>query len=161
YMLVNSSGDLQSIGTNSTFVPSILGNNYALGTDIAAGNFTPIGSISSPFTGRFNGFDHTISGLIIAPTGNSDNNVGMFAALGQGATVNNLTLNNVTVTANPNLLASIPGQFVGTLTGSNAGTIDNVHVTGNSSINAAPNLKGVISGGLVGQNGTLGPGSTA
>src|SRR5262249_4400583 len=64
------------------------------------------------------------------------------------------------VTANSNLLANIPGQFVGTLTGSNAGNIENVHVTGNSTINGL-NLSGVIAGGLVGQNGTLGPGSTA
>src|SRR5262249_45897527 len=68
--------------------------------------------------------------------------------------------NNVSVTANPNLLPSIPGQFVGTLTGSNAGNIENVHVTGNSTINGL-NLTGVIAGGLVGQNGTLGPNSTA
>jgi len=160
YMLVNTAGDLQSIGTNSGFVPSILGNNFALGQDITAGNFTPIGSISSPFTGRFNGFDHTISGLIIAPTGTNDNNVGMFAAIGNGATVNNLTLNNVSVTANQNLSNAFPGQFVGTLAGSNAGTIDNVHVTGNSSINGLA-AQGLISGGLVGQNGTLGPGSSA
>src|SRR5262249_9659452 len=50
------------------------------------------------------------------------------------------------------------GQFVGTLAGSNAGTIDNVTASG--TVNGKPNnvsLHGLLVGGLVGQNGILGP----
>ena len=158
YMLVNTFTDLQSIGTNT----ATLSGTYALGKDINADNMAPIGSTSTPFTGLLDGQGRTITNAVIAPTGSGENNIGLFAAIGTGGTVRNLTLDNFHVTANPNVEA--PGQFVGVLAGSNAGTIDNVHVT-NSTVNGVPldgnslpiNLAGVIAGGLVGQNGTFGP----
>ncbi len=155
YMLVNTFANLQAIDIN-------LAGTYALGRDINADNMAPIGSTSTPFTGLLDGQGHTITNAIIAPTGSGDNNIGLFAAIGTGGTVRNLTLDNFHVTANPNVEG--PGQFIGVLAGSNAGTIDNVHVT-NSTVNGIPldgnslpiNLAGVIAGGLVGQNGMFGP----
>src|SRR5262245_10788918 len=166
YMLVNTFQDLKNIGSN-------LSGTYALGRDINADNMNPIGSTAMPFTGILDGQGHTISNAIIAPTGVdyyhgeykhyhvADNNIGMFAAIGAGGVVRNLNLTDFKVSANPNVRG--PGQFVGTLAGSNAGIISNVHVT-NSTVTGIPldqdqqpiNLAGVIAGGLVGQNGVLG-----
>ena len=44
-------------------------------------NVTPIGSVGSPFNGRFNGQGHTISGLNIAPNLTGLNSIGLFAAI--------------------------------------------------------------------------------
>ena len=143
YMLVNNSQNLQNINSNLT-------GTYALGTDIAAGSMVPIGSSARPFVGILDGQNHTISNAIIGganSTGASDNNIGMFGAIGSPGVVQNLFLSNFTVTANS------PGQFIGTLAGSNAGTISNVNASGGTV--SGGNLQGITAGGLVGQNGIL------
>jgi filamentous hemagglutinin family protein len=114
-----------------------------------AAGFVPIGSIGTPFTGRFNGHNHTIAGLTIAPTDASVTSIGLFGA--NVGTIRNLNLIDVSITANPNV--GLPGQFVGTVTGQNFGLISNVTASG--TINGL-DLAGVIAGGLVGQNGSLG-----
>src|SRR4051794_15643662 len=148
YMLVNTETNLQNISTN-------LSGSYALGKDINAGsipNFTPM----QTYTGKFDGLDHTIANLHVAPVNpvNFGIGVGMFTAIGAGGVVKNLNFNNATVAANPN--ATGLGQFVGVLAGTNAGTVSNVNVTGNSTVTAATGLHGVIAGGLIGQNGDVG-----
>ncbi len=139
-----------------------LGAALANPSDIWAGRpqgFITIGSADRPYTGRFEGNGYTIDGLRIAPT-DGRNSIGLFAAIGPGGLVQNFTLSNVSITADPN--AYYYGQqFVGALAGRNAGTIANVHVTG--TVSGVPtddgepiNLTGVIAGGLVGQNGIFG-----
>src|SRR5262245_58649087 len=149
YMLVNTFADLQAVGTSTT----TLGGTYALGRDINADNMAPIGSVGSPFTGLLDGQGRIISNAIIAPTASGVDNIGLFGAIGVTGTVRNLTLDQFQVSANPNVTGL--GQFVGVLVGQNAGTISNVNVT-NSTVNGL-NMAGVITGGLVGQNGMFGP----
>ena len=151
YMLVNTAYDLAAIGTDNR----TLTENYALGRNIdmsRVANFAPIGAFGGAFTGIFDGQGQTISNLTIAPTGEGINNIGLFAVIGVGGVVENLNLDNVRVTANPNI--DLPGQFVGTLAGENAGTIRNVRASGQID---GLDLEGVIAGGLVGQNGIFGP----
>jgi filamentous hemagglutinin family protein len=146
YMLVNTATELALVGTSG---------DYALSKDISisTGVFSPIGSVGTPFNGRFNGQGHTISGLNIAPNITALNSIGMFAAIGTSGSVSNLTLANASVTANP--LAGGTGQFVGVLAGQNSGTISNVTVA-NSTISNGTVTNGVLAGGLVGQNsGTI------
>jgi filamentous hemagglutinin family protein len=142
-----------------------LANNVSLGADLnnpssmwGSAGFVPIGNMSfeGGFTGTFDGQNHTIDQLTIAPTGNIENpginSIGLFAYIGPKGVVQNLNLTNVSVTANPN----VTNQFVGTVAGLNAGTIKNVSVTG--VVNGMPggiSLAGVIAGGLVGQNGAM------
>ncbi len=154
YMLVHNATNLQNISTN-------LAGNYALSKNIDASsisNFAPLGGAGSPYTGRFEGQNFTISNLNIAPVGPSATSVsiGMFGTIGATGHVNNLNITNASVTANPNVTG--PGQFVGILAGSNGGTISNVTVSGVVSSGTAQN--GVIAGGLVGQNGIFGPGAS-
>ncbi len=133
YMLVNNQTNLQLIGSSVSF----LSQNYALGptTLNLVGTFAPIGDPGSPFTGRFDGLSHTISNLTIAPgQPGHRRSVGMFGAIGATGHVNNLNITNASITANPN--APPPGQFIGILAGTNAGTISHVNVAG--TVTAAP-----------------------
>src|SRR5262249_39793338 len=110
---------------------------------------TPLGSVGGPFTGKFEGDGHTVTGLNIAPTLAATNNIGLFASIGGTGVVQNMTLANATIAANPNV--SGPGQFIGTLAGPNSGHIANVQVTGTSTVSGST-FAGVIAVGLVGQN---------
>src|SRR5262249_33707022 len=112
-------------------------------------NVNPIGSIGSQFTGKFEGLGHTISNLNITGATASQNNIGLFAYIGSAGVVQNLKLENITVTANP--LVPPPGQFVGVLAGENAGAIKNVTII-NSTISNNGVTNGVLAGGMVGQN---------
>src|SRR5260370_21886010 len=75
--------------------------------------FTPI----SNFTGLFDGHGHTIANLTISSTAP---NVGLFGTISSTGVVRNLNLADATVSGS---------QFVGTLAGTNAGTISNVSAT--------------------------------
>src|SRR5438128_5233419 len=154
YMLVNTATDLQIVNT-SVSAP----NAYALGRDIDAGsiaNFAPLGSTSAPLNTIFDGQGHTIGNLTIKPSDSTTQNIGLFASIGSAGVVSNLELANASVSANP----GVASQWVGTLAGSNAGTISNVFASGQID---GGTVAGVVAGGLVGANGSpaLGPGTIA
>ena len=95
------------------------GKTYALMQDIdMAGRYW---SPTENFAGTFDGGNFTVSNLNIK---GSAENVGLFANMQAGATVKDLTLENVTVMASGN------AKFVGVIAGTNAGTITNVNVIG-------------------------------
>jgi hypothetical protein len=133
---------LQGIGSSG-----MLGNHYTLANNINASGtsswnggagFTPIGNVSTMFTGTFDGGGHTVSGLIIkrSITDDSGNYVGLFGRT-SGAVLSNIGLVNASVQGN---------QYVGGLVG---------YAGGNSSINnsyAAGSVTGYMNvGGLAGQ----------
>jgi filamentous hemagglutinin family protein len=137
YMLVNSASDLQLVGTN-------LGGTYALGRSISASGFTGYGP-GATFTGLFDGngglgVNYTISDLSLV----SVSPVALFPFIESGATVRNLNLANV------NISASLSITLVGALAGENRGTISNVHVL-SGSVSGGSQF-GIAAGGLVGQN---------
>ena len=136
YMLVNTASDLDAVRTNQS-------GTYALGTKITFEpnqTFTPIPN----FTGLFDGQGQTIANLTIAST---TQNVGLFGSIASVGEVRNLNLTNVSVIAD----SSANSQLVGTLAGTNAGTISNVSATGQ-----VQGGSGSTAGGLVGQNlGTI------
>jgi hypothetical protein len=145
YMLVNTPSDLQIVSTSARRPDA-----YALGRDIDASNFAPLGSATTPLNTIFDGQGHTISNLKIAPNDASTNNIGLFAAVGSAGTIRDLNLTNVSVNANP----GVTSQWVGTLAGTNAGTISNVSASGQ--VNGGT-IVNVGLGGLVGFNS---PGAT-
>jgi hypothetical protein len=135
----------------------VIGNNINLGP--ALGNpsdlwgtpgFAPIGSSSTTFSGTLDGRGNTIDGLRIT---SSARYVGLFGYIGIKGAVSDLNLTNASVATNGN------SQSVGSLAGSNSGTITNVSVSGkvgNLNGNTALNgVKGAI-GGLVGFNAVTG-----
>jgi len=159
YMLVNTVYDLQNVRNN-------FGGTYALGRNIDASptatwndgqGFVPIGPRGNGFTGIFDGQNHIISGLAIAPTYASG-----FAAIGlfgiNSGTIQNVSLTNVSITADPNIASrsdfgTLPGsQYVGAIAGVNKGLIDTVSASGH--INGV-SVGGASLGGLVGYNNSL------
>lgn len=78
--------------------PKTLAKNYRLTSDLnlggrAAGSFPGIGTAAAPFTGVFDGQGHTISNVTVS----GGENAGFFGVV-KGATIKNLTLENVAVT---------------------------------------------------------------
>jgi len=66
YLYINSLADLENLSTGQT--STTLANSYALNNNIGwssntAYNFTPIGSLTTPFSGYFDGMGHTINNL--------------------------------------------------------------------------------------------------
>lgn len=134
--------DLQGMNGN-------LAGNYALGANIDAtattawntgAGFLPVGNGGTPFTGRFDGLGHIITGLSI----NSFlGDIGLFGFTAVSSTISNLGLVGGSVSGD---------SFVGGLVGFNSGTISNSYTTASvRSILIRQNI-----GGLVGaNNGTI------
>lgn len=110
YMLVNNVNQLQNIGNSSTHTDNTTGV-YALGRNIDASvtrtwnngqGFAPIiDGNQQGFRGIFDGDGHTIANLYINSTFTNLSTpltVGLFAEIGQGGTVRNLSLTNVDIT---------------------------------------------------------------
>ena len=72
-----------------------LGKNYKLSADLdlSGETFPGIGTATHPFTGRFDGQNHTISNITVSGT----DNVGFFGVI-KGAKIQNLNLKNVSIT---------------------------------------------------------------
>ncbi|MDH1701931.1 YDG domain-containing protein [Comamonas terrigena] len=132
YSIVRSMADLLAIDSIG------LGGRYALALDLDASGAIYTSALigkTAAFTGHFAGLGHTISDLVI--DAGSGNQVGLFGATANGSSVRNLGLLRGSV--------STTGNEVGSLVGSNRGTLDNVYATGSVSGNG--NV-----GGLVGSN---------
>ncbi len=150
YMLVNNATNLENISSN-------LSGDYALGTNISAGsisNFSVIGSVAQPFTGVFNGDNHTISNVTINDTtplsSSTVSDLGIFAD--NSGTIQNLAISNINVTGNNY-------WFVGGLVGQNNGNINHVAITGTSVVTqtgVANNFYWGV-GALAGSSGGTGP----
>ena len=162
YTVINSLGAPGSTtGTDLQGMNGNLAGHFALGSNIDAsataawnpcnscvnggssGNygFTPIGgSVTTPFTGSFDGLGHTISNL----TSNSDYavNIGLFGWIGATGIARNIGFVGASVYANAN---------AGALAGSNYGRISNSY-----SVTGGIIAGGSSAGGLVGFNGTSG-----
>ncbi len=132
YSVIQDAAGLQGINSAG------LSGYYALGSDVSLSgiaNFVPIGSVSSLFTGRFNGLGHRLTNLNINQS-SSSSYVGLFAHVSSSAQIENVNLVNGSVSG---------GSYTGSLAGRSMGTIRNVltgvNVTGQDSV-----------GGLVGAN---------
>jgi len=102
-------------------------------------NWTAIGTDEAPFLGSLNGENHELLRLRIRASG-SDRQ-GLFGYIGQGATLENIRLTEVSVAGN---------NYVGGLVGHNSGTVQNNYATGNVT------GSGHAVGGLVGYNNSRG-----
>ena len=127
-------------------VQSNLSLNCTLTDDInlTGKEWTPIGDYENRYTGTFDGGNHTITGLTINQYGSY---VGMIDFLDSDGTVQNLTLENVNITGNRNMIGG--GDCVGSVVGDNYGTV--------TACTASGNVSGTFNvGGVVGwNNGTV------
>ncbi|HOW38493.1 MAG TPA: hypothetical protein PLZ76_06245, partial [Bacillota bacterium] len=104
--------------------------NYRLTADIdlAGAEWTPIGTDTAPYSGTFEGQNHTISDFTI--TRSNDGYAGFFGYV--TGDIKNLRLTDVTVNVNPNR-AFYAGLLVGYLTGN----LTNIQVNGTLTVNNA------------------------
>lgn len=113
---INNDADIYAIRGN-------LSGHYKLAADIDlsvnySAGWTPIGTDSAPFTGTFDGDNHTISNLTISSSGDYQ---GLFGYI-SGATIQNLNLTGVSVAG---------GSYVGALAGySDSSTISSCSIAG-------------------------------
>ena len=101
-------------------------------------NWTPVCSdYDNPYTGTFDGGNHTITGLAV--TG-SDNYAGLFGCIGSGGKVKNVTLKDVKIESDNDM------SDVGGVAGYSYGNIENCSVSGSVS---GSGMNG-FAGGVVG-----------
>ena len=123
-----------------------LGKNYKLTADLDLSDetFPGIGTAAQPFTGRFDGQNHTISNITVSGT----DNVGFFGVI-RGATIRSLNLTNVTITGK---------EKVGGLVGYAQAALDKNDLSKNiANLIGGCTVSGTVSGekqtgGLVGLN---------
>ncbi|TCT07117.1 beta strand repeat-containing protein [Paralcaligenes ureilyticus] len=141
-----STTSLQGIANNLT-------GYYALGSNIDASatstwnggaGFTPIGDFATPFTGTFDGLGHTISSVTIK---SAAADVGLFGYAGDDAPSAPSTIRNIGLLGG-SVIGTANNSNVGSLAGSNDGTISRAYATSNVSGVGDGNAVG----GLVGSN---------
>jgi len=148
--LVGSAADLRKVGRgpDGNWTSAALGAHYELTENINLENaaWEPIGYVvdqdnpdwDTTFTGSFDGGSFTISNLTIKST--SDDLVGLFGVVGLDGTVENLCVENITIT--DSITGTGNDVWTGGIAGVNAGTIKNCSATGNVS----GDLTGIVAG---------------
>ena len=111
------------------------GKTIYLGSDIDLADieWTAIGTTENPFKGNFDGQNYTISNLVIDKA--DSDYVGLFG-YADGATIKNLTVENVMIVGRANV-----GGIAGAV---KTGTIDNCHVAGMISISGNYKVGGIV-----------------
>ena len=167
------SAQLRVISTPAQLVLFLIGqlgsnhDDFVLANNInmtGMGTFRGRGFVDgAPFTGSFDGSGFAITGLTLQPRAQMEqgatqglNDVGLFRALGNGASIRNLTLANVVYTdpaaiADWNLVVGNVGLVAGRVMPGSVVNIDSVAVTGSSiTFAGARNLSNKRVGGLIG-----------
>lgn len=103
--------------------------------------WAPIGSEVSPFTGSINGNGYTLYNMVI--TNPSAKNIGLFANIGAGATVENINFSNV------NIVTNSTTETVGCVAGINEGSVSRIGV---SDMTISNTNASCYVGGIVGKN---------
>ncbi len=166
---INNTGDFDGHYTLMNDIDASATANWSDEGTTGSQGFQPIGWISttsySHFRGVFDGNGKKITGLTINRPRKKC--VGLFASIGQGGEVRNLTLEGGTVTGGYTAVPFIAGLYVGSLAGQCfGGKIENCFTsqpvlggdqTGASAGNWMPREEGYLTGGLVGYcyNGSI------
>ena len=106
--------------------------------DLNNEDWMPIGNLSKPFAGTFDGNENTISNLSRNAT--SSSRMGLFGVVSGKGTVKNLTINNVNLNGK---------QYVGAVAGdaSSECVFENIQITGEINISGYYKVGGLIGGG--------------
>jgi len=108
--------------------------------------FVPIGTITAPFMGLFDGNRKKITGLTINRSSSSTDYVGLFGYTGTDCAIKDLGLEGGSVSGT----SSSSSVYVGGLVGYTRGTITNCYASGAVSGTSTASFSDVYVGGLVG-----------
>lgn len=111
---------------------------YAGSAANAGSGFLPIGNDTTKFTGSFDGNEHTISDIVISRSGTD--NVGFFGYT-DGATIQDLTIDNITVDGNSRVGGLIGRASSDTISGC---YVKNSDIEGHTSSAADGNVGGFV-----------------
>jgi len=136
--LVSNEAELRKVGTGTDGWTRTVNYRQIANITMTGGNFTPIGTNTSKFTGSYDGGGYTVTGLSVTATGNY---TGLFGYV--SGTVKNMNVTG-TITQNGSNTAGTGG-----IAGENEGTIDNCTFSGTVRGNGTNNDQ---VGGIVGQN---------
>ncbi len=114
--------------------------------DLSGSEFSPIGSVTFPFTGYYDGGQYQISNVHIKQ---NSNNVGLFAFVDNGGVVENLKIVNAEIKGEYNV-----GSIAGTNRGLVIGCVSAADVLGNGAVGGIVGLNAV--GGKVKECGNTG-----
>lgn len=134
--IIQTPAELQSIQNN-------LGAYYRLANDIdlSGVTWTPIGSMSAPFTGQLDGNGKTLSNLNL----NSQTaNTGLFGAIGTGATIKNIIITDFSISTTGTRSGIVSGTVV---SNSNSVTFDNIRCV-SCSLSSSNSNSGIIVGSI-------------
>ena len=141
--ILSSAEALASIGASEKYTAD---GHYELSSNIdlpvnTEGNWTPI----AEFSGSLNGNNFAISNMTITDDTMGDNNVnaGLFSTLTQGASISNLTLENLRINTSE-------AVYIGSFAGVNEGELHNC--VANGVITAAKKEHALKLGGVAGYN---------
>ena len=143
-IIITTADEFNSFASSVTSGESYSGKTVRLGADIDFSgkdvSMAGDGKVSNSFDGTFDGAGYSISGIDTTfRAALSTGNAGLFAVVGEGATIKNVKLNNVTISLTK-------GDYAGALAGLNEGTIYNCKI-----VNSFITSTGVKNtGGLVG-----------
>ena len=145
--LISSTADLKNLSLYYNAEMITDSNNFQLTTSLDCTNlsgFVPIGSSSVPFIGTFDGKNNVISHLACEPTG-FNSAVGFFGIVGSdaaGATINNLILQDCTISGYANSCGAIAGSVI-------TGRLTNCKVKGSTTV-SCQGANGALAGAIVG-----------
>lgn len=105
--------------------------------DLTGINWTPIGTYDNPYTGTFDGGNHTITGLTVTT---SNIYAGLFGYLGSGGKVKDVTLKEVKIESDNDM------SDVGGVAGWSYGTLENCSVSGSVSGRGQNSIVGGVVG---------------
>ena len=136
--IIKTAADLtalsQRVGAGETFKDKFFRLDADIDMTPLADAFYPIGDLTNPFGGTFDGNNHKISNFRLNAL--ALGNAGLFGYTAEGSSVKNLTLENVALKGK--------GSYLGAVCGTNYGSIDNCHVSGSFS------GESLFSGGITG-----------
>ena len=105
--------------------------------DLTGINWTPIGTYDNPYTGTFDGGNHTITGLTVTT---SDRYAGLFGYIGSGGKVKDVKLKDVKIESDNDM------SDVGGVAGWSYGTLENCSVSGSVSGRGQNSIVGGVVG---------------
>lgn len=156
---ISSEAQLRNFAAAVNAGDNFAGRTVVLTTNIVLDedeDWMPIGTLSSPFSGTFDGQGHTVSNLYVNVVGAENGNVaGLFGCVGVSGTVRRIGVENGVIRVATPSSEGID-CYIGGIAGLNSGHIEQCY----NKATVLGNVQLAFVGGIAGANGNIGGGTT-